>query len=62
MCERGIDMRAIRVLLADNTDYVTDINGTNKEIEQYFVGQELNMGSGENDRMVKCVGVEFLDN
>ena len=54
-------MRSIRVHLADGTNFVTSINGTNEEIRQYYIGQTLNLGR-EEDRLVKVVDVEFLDN
>jgi hypothetical protein len=52
-------MRTIRVILADNTSYVTGINGTDEEIKAYFVGQWLNVGNTD-DLLKLCVAVEFL--
>ena len=55
-------MRAIRVHYADGTMIETNINGTNTDINRYYLGQNVNLGDGaDGDRMVKAVRVEFLD-
>jgi len=38
----------------------TNINGTKEEIEKYYLNRVFNLGSGENDKMVKCIGIEFV--
>lgn len=38
----------------------TDINGTDQEIRDYFrIGSFINVGSGENDKMVKIAKVQI---
>lgn len=54
-------MEAYRVYLNDGTSYETSINGTQEEIEAYFVGQWLNMGRVK-DNMKRCIRVEKLEN
>ena len=51
-------MRTAKVILDDGTSYETSINGTDKEILAYFVGQRLNMGTVADD-MKTCVGIEI---
>lgn len=52
--------RHIKVTFEDGDTIETPINGTKKEIEDYYVGNYFNMGV-ENDKMVKAISVEFLD-
>ena len=45
----------------DNGDYLyTEINGTAKEIINYYQGKIFNLGNGENDLMAICTTVEFI--
>ena len=39
----------------------TSINGTNKEIREYYINKYFNLGSGENDLMAQAVSVEVYD-
>lgn len=55
-----IKMRSIRVTYEDGNTIDTNINGTRKEITDYYVGKYFNFGI-EDDHMVKAVAVEFLD-
>ncbi len=52
-------MKACRVYLEDGTDYITSINGTDKEIRKYFIGRTFNYGI-ETDIMIKCINVEIV--
>lgn len=52
--------RSIVVHWADGSTMPTRINGTRAEIEKYYVGRTFNVGSGEHDRMLKAVRVDFL--
>ena len=65
-------LRSVKVIFKDSKyNYSTSINGTNEEIERYFVGALLNMGGirydHKNDREIEVddlqspIGVEFLD-
>lgn len=54
-------MRPIRVHLEDGTFFETDINGTEKEVNDYYVGKHLNIGVVDKDKMMLCTKVEFLD-
>ena len=54
-------LRSIRVTWNDGDTTTTDINGTDLEITQYYVGNWFNVGGGEDDVMKKAVKVEFLD-
>jgi hypothetical protein len=48
----------IRVLFQDSTqNYNTSINAPALEHVDYFVGQNLNVGSGPEDNLHKCIGV-----
>jgi len=52
--------RHIKVTFEDGNTIETPINGTKREIEDYYVGKYFNMGV-EDDKMVKALSVEFLD-
>lgn len=54
-------LRTIRVNWSNGDSTMTSINGTNDEIEAYYLGKEFNIGSGENDLLVHAVSIEFLD-
>jgi hypothetical protein len=53
--------RAIRVTFSDGDSVETSINGTDEEIKRYYLGQQFNVGSGGEDRMVTATAVEFLN-
>jgi len=57
-------MRSIRVTFTDGNVIKTQINGTDEEIRQYYVGQLFNFGDTEakpGDDLVYGKSVEFLD-
>ncbi len=59
-------MKTIQVHFANGDFLITEINGTKKQIEEYYLGENhlgklFNMGNGEKDLMVRAVKVEFLD-
>lgn len=54
-------MRAIKVTFDNGNSIETNINGTNEEIEKYYLGQTFNLGNGPHDLMAKAVKVEFLN-
>lgn len=61
---KSITRRTVRVDFADGNHLVTDINGTEQEIRDYYAGQFFNFGDTEEhpaDRMVEAVRVTFLD-
>jgi hypothetical protein len=56
-------MKTAKVYFEDGNTLTTSINGTNKEIEAYYIGKSFQFGDTEekpNDYMVKAVKVEFL--
>lgn len=57
-----IDMRAIRIIFAEpKYNYSTNINGTRKEIANYFRGAPLNVGgSDENETIRSPIAIEFI--
>jgi len=54
-------MKSIKVTFDNGETLETSINGTNEEIEKYYLGQTFNLGNGPNDLMAKAVKVEFLN-
>jgi len=56
--------RSIRVTFEDGNTVDTEINGTEEEIKEYYLGKKFNFGDSDEhskDKMVKAVKVEFLD-
>lgn len=52
-------MKHIKVIF-ENGDYIkSKINGTNEEINDYYLNNYFNIGS-INDDIQKCVGVQFV--
>jgi len=54
-------MKTIKVTFSGGNSLVTSINGTQEEIEKYYLGNSFNIGDGEKDRIERAVKVEFLD-
>lgn len=54
-------MKVVEVIFEDGFSYVTKINGTEEEIEQYFLNHTFNVGT-VSDCMKKCVEIKFLSN
>lgn len=55
--------RSVKVTYSNGTSMTTSLNPkvTDAEIKQYFrIGQRVNIGSGENDKVVKITNVEIL--
>lgn len=50
-------MKTVTVVCTRGRVYSTSINGTFQEIDRYFIGAGLNLGSGGEDFRVDCVGV-----
>ena len=53
-------MKTIKVHFADGNSLITSINGSETEIERYYVGQQFNIGVIEDD-MQTAIRVEYLD-
>lgn len=55
--------RSVIIHFEDGNTIPTDINGTEEEINDYYLGKYFNFGDSNDDRdkMVKAVRVEFLD-
>lgn len=54
-------MRACRVHLSNGTSYVTSINGTDAEIQDYFLGQMLVFGDDRKEIHLICTGLDIWD-
>lgn len=55
-------MRSIRVHYDDGRSVATNINGTEQEIREYYLGKQFNLGDGfGGDSMTTAMRVEFLD-
>ena len=55
-------MREVRITYSNGVVIETNINGTNKEIKDYYkIGQVVNIGNGEKDRLTRIKKVEILD-
>jgi hypothetical protein len=53
-------MNTVKVIF-NNGDYlITNINGTKKEVKDYYLNNIFNIGTVE-DKMVKCVKLEFIN-
>lgn len=55
-----LPMRPIKITYADGQVLHTQINGSKREVIEYYVGRVFNIGFGEYDNLLKCVKVEFL--
>ena len=56
-------MRSIKVTFQDGNTLVTDINGTDNEIKDYYLNRQFNLGSRNpdiEDYLVMATKVEFL--
>ena len=56
-------MKTVKVYFEDGNSLITSINGTEKEIEAYYLGKSFQFGDTEErpyDYMVKATKVEFL--
>jgi len=47
-------MTYCKVYFEDGNSFITSINGTKKEIEEYYLNNTFNLGT-EGDKMVKCI-------
>jgi hypothetical protein len=59
-------MRAVKVTFADGNTITTGINGTEKEIRDYYaIGNMFNLGTGADgepeDNIQKVTALEFLN-
>ena len=55
------NMREVKVTYSNGDVIETDINGTDKEIKEYFkIGRVFNVGRGVNDELAKVKKVEIL--
>jgi hypothetical protein len=54
-------MRAVRVTFNNGYNLETAINGTDQELKEYYaIGQEFNIGAGEDDLMARVIKMEIL--
>jgi hypothetical protein len=54
-------MELIRVTYSDGDTTETEINGSRREIERYYLGEAFNVGLGPDDNIQTAVKVEFLE-
>lgn len=52
-------MKTVKVTFDNGDSTITNINGTESEIKEYYIGNIFNIGTYE-DYLVKAVSVEFL--
>ncbi len=58
-----MSLRTIRVNFENGGKILTDINGTNEQIESHYIGKFFDLGNNPEEGvevMVKAVSVEFL--
>jgi len=56
-------MKTVKVFLTDGDSYITDINGTDKEIKEYFkIGKIVNIGAGEKDKITRIKRIKIYKN
>lgn len=63
LVDDGHRCRVVKVVLEDGNWFETCINGTKREIERHYLGQDLNMaplGSGY-DQAVKVKKIVFVE-
>lgn len=53
-------MRTIKVTFDNGDSIITNINSTESEIKEYYIGNIFNIGTYE-DCLVKAVSVKFLE-
>lgn len=53
-------MKTVKVTFDNGDSTITNINGTESEIKEYYIGNIFNIGIYE-DCLVKAVNVEFLE-
>lgn len=68
-CGVGYDSRgwiitrrhSVRVTYGNGDSVTTEINGTEEEIRDYYIGRTFNVGIGPDDNLQRAVAVEFID-
>ena len=53
-------MKTVKVTFDNGDSIITNINGIESEIKEYYIGNIFNIGTYE-DCFVKAVSVEFLE-
>jgi hypothetical protein len=54
-------MLSIKINYANGDSTYTRINFTPDEAQAYYVGQIFNVGTGPQDNMQQCVGIEIIE-
>jgi len=57
-------MKAVIVKFENESyNYITSVNPklSNKDLEDYFIGKQFNMGVFPVEDFQKCIGVDFID-
>ena len=53
-------MLTVKVNFADGDYFCTNINATEEEAKNYYVGKVFNIGS-VNDNLQECINIEVLE-
>ena len=53
-------MKTVKVTYDNGDSIITNINGTESEIRDYYIGNIFNIGTYE-DYLAKAISVEFLE-
>lgn len=57
-------MKAVRVKFENEAyNYITSVNpkATKKDLEDYFIGKQFDMGVFPVEDFQKCIGIDFID-
>lgn len=54
-------LNTVKIILEDGTSYETSVSAqsTKESCEAYFVGQMIDVGIYPNEKLVRCVGIEY---
>lgn len=56
------NMKVVKVIFKDSKyNYMTNINGSEEKVRDYFVDAWLNMGVFPNEDMQQCIDIEMMD-
>jgi len=55
-----IRMRHIKITYSDNSTSETNINGTRKSINDYYIGSRFDVGKYPNEKMVVGIAIKFM--
>jgi hypothetical protein len=54
-------MKSVKVIWSNGNYTCTEINGADRQIEEYYLNKYFNIGDGAGgDLVVKCIDIKFL--